>query len=142
MAPNGSVVQYRLDGADRTTKTLTLGNIPAATWANATSLAASVVLEQVDVGYDPASNALLTTIRERFHDASTTATGLLGTPTSGINRLSQVSRSSRRDPPPPVTSTRLPRECESGLSDGSGDRACSTRRPRPTCSRGSTVGFR
>ncbi len=84
MAPNSPVMQYLYDGAGRMTTSLTLGNIPTATWANATSLSDSVVLEQVEMTYDLAGNTLLRTIRQRFHDASTTDTGLLGTPTSGI----------------------------------------------------------
>jgi RHS repeat-associated protein len=84
MAPNGPVMQYLRDGAGRTTTSLTLGNIPDATWANATSLVDSVVLEQVDMTYDPAGNTILTTVRERFHDASPTDMGLLGTPALGI----------------------------------------------------------
>jgi RHS repeat-associated protein len=84
MTPNGPVTQSRFDGAGRMTTSLTLGNIPTATWANATSLVDSVVLEQVDMTYDPAGNTILTTFRQRFHDASPTDTGPLGTPTSGI----------------------------------------------------------
>jgi RHS repeat-associated protein len=92
MAPNGPVSQYRYDGAGRMTFQLTLGNIPGATLANATSLTDSVVLEQVGFEYDPAGNTILTTIRERFHDASTSTTGLLGTPTTGIPaRVSYVA---------------------------------------------------
>jgi RHS repeat-associated protein len=83
-APNGPVTQSRYDGAGRLTTSFTLGNVPAATWATATSLTASLVLEQTEYTYDAASNVILTTNRERFHDASTSAFGSLGTPTSGI----------------------------------------------------------
>ena len=83
-APNGPVSQSRYDGAGRLTGSYTLGNLPAATWANATSLAASLILEQTEYTYDAASNVIQTTNRQRFHDASTTAFGSLGTPTSGI----------------------------------------------------------
>jgi RHS repeat-associated protein len=83
-APNAPVSQSRYDGAGRLTTSLTLGNVPAATWASATSLTASLVLEQTDYTYDAASNVILTTNRQRFHDASTSALGVLGTPTSGI----------------------------------------------------------
>jgi RHS repeat-associated protein len=83
-APNAPVAQYRYDGVGRPTTSFVLGNVPAASWATATSLAASVILEQTEYAYDAASNVILTTNRQRFHDASTTAVGALGTPTSGI----------------------------------------------------------
>jgi RHS repeat-associated protein len=83
-SPNAPVSQSRYDGAGRLTGSYTLGNVPAATWANATSLAASLILEQAEYTYDAASNVIQTTNRQRFHDASTTAFGSLGTPTAGI----------------------------------------------------------
>jgi RHS repeat-associated protein len=83
-APNAPVMQSRYDGAGRMTASYTLGNVPAATWANATSLTASLILEQTEYTYDAASNVILTTNRERFHDAATTLLGSLGTPASGI----------------------------------------------------------
>jgi RHS repeat-associated protein len=83
-APNAPVSQSRYDGAGRLTTSLTLGNVPAATWANATALTASLILEQTDYTYDAASNVILTTNRQRFHDAATSALGVLGTPTTGI----------------------------------------------------------
>ena len=67
--------------------------VPAATWANATSLAASLVLEQTEYAYDAASNVILTTSRQRFHDAAATVMGPLGTPTAGIPaRVSYAGR--------------------------------------------------
>ena len=84
ISPNGPVTQSRYDGAGRLTSSYTLGNVPAATWVNANSLAASLVLEQNEYGYDAAGNTILTVNRQRFHDASTTAYGSLGTPSSGI----------------------------------------------------------
>jgi RHS repeat-associated protein len=83
-APTAPVTQSHYDGAGRLTASFTLGNVPAATWANATSLAASLILEQTDYAYDAASNVILTTNRQRFHDAATSAFGPLGTPTTGI----------------------------------------------------------
>jgi RHS repeat-associated protein len=83
-APNAPVMQSRYDGAGRLTTSFTLGNLPSATWANATSLTASLVLEQTEYTYDAASNVILTTNRQRFHDASSSLLGSLGTPTSGI----------------------------------------------------------
>ena len=84
IAPNGPVTQTRYDGAGRLTSSYTLGNVPTATWANANSLAASLILEQSEYGYDAAGNTILTANRQRFHDASTTAIGSLGTPATGI----------------------------------------------------------
>jgi RHS repeat-associated protein len=88
-APNASVAQSSYDGANRLTTSYTLGNVPSATWANATSLTASLVLEQTEYAYDAASNVILTVNRQRFHDAATTLLGGLGTPASGI--LARVS---------------------------------------------------
>jgi YD repeat-containing protein len=51
-APNAPVSQSRYDGAGRLTTSLTLGNVPAATWTNATSVAALLILEQTDHTYD------------------------------------------------------------------------------------------
>jgi len=83
-APNAPVMQSRYDGAGRLTTSFTLGNVPSANWANATSIAASLILEQTEYTYDAGSNVILTTNRQRFHDASTSLFGSLGTPTSGI----------------------------------------------------------
>jgi RHS repeat-associated protein len=82
--PDGPAVQNRYDGAGRLTASFTLGNVPQKSWDAATSLAAAVVLEQTEYAYDAAGNTLLQTTRQRFHDAIATATGPLGTPTSGI----------------------------------------------------------
>jgi YD repeat-containing protein len=41
-APNGLVMQSRYDGVGRLTTSFTLGNVPAANWATATALTASV----------------------------------------------------------------------------------------------------
>ena len=84
IAPNGPVTQSRYDGAGRLTTSYTLGNVPSATWAKANSLTASLILDQNEYAYDSAGNVILTVNRQRFHDASTTTYGALGTPTSGI----------------------------------------------------------
>jgi RHS repeat-associated protein len=82
--PTSPVVQQRYDGAGRTVASYVLGNVPGTDWASATTLANSVVMEQSETTYDAGGNAILTTSRQRFHDASPTATGALGTPTSGV----------------------------------------------------------
>jgi YD repeat-containing protein len=77
-------MQSRYDGVGRLTTSFTLGNVPAANWATATALTASLILEQTEYTYDAASNVVLTNNRQRFHDVATTLLGSLGTPTSGI----------------------------------------------------------
>jgi RHS repeat-associated protein len=90
--PNGPPTLSRYDGAGRLVATYTLGRMPVATWNAATSLSAAVVLEQHEFVHDAAGNTILETLRQRFHDASPTATGPLGTPTSGIRaRVSFVA---------------------------------------------------
>lgn len=82
--PNGPAGQYRTDGAGRLIQSFTLGNVPSGTWSDANSLSNSVVLEQQESSYDANSNQIQSTTRQRFHDASPTATGALGTASSGI----------------------------------------------------------
>ena len=91
-APNAPVTQNRFDGAGRLSSTYTLGNTPTANWTNATGVTASLILGQTDYTYDAADNLILTTNRQRFHDAATTLLGTLGTPTAGIPaRVSSTS---------------------------------------------------
>jgi YD repeat-containing protein len=47
-SPNSPVMQARYDGASRLTSSFIVGNIPTATWASATSLSTSIVVEQND----------------------------------------------------------------------------------------------
>jgi len=89
IAPNGPVTQNRYDGAGRLTASYTLGNVPTATWANANSLAASLVSEQTEYGYAAAGNAIVTVNRQRFHDAFSTALwpprhAFFGNPSEGV----------------------------------------------------------
>ncbi|MFM7518996.1 MAG: hypothetical protein ACKO9B_00845, partial [Planctomycetota bacterium] len=92
-APGQAMVQYRYDGAGRTASVLVLGNAKALGWSDAVSTAASVVLEQRDTAHDAAGNVILETTRQRFHDASPTALGGLGSPTTGIGaRVSFAAR--------------------------------------------------
>jgi hypothetical protein len=87
--PNGPARQSSFDGAGRLIRSVSLGNLPSGSWADAASLANSVVLEQQDSSYDANGNVILTSQRQRFHDADPTATGALGTASSGIRaRLS------------------------------------------------------
>jgi RHS repeat-associated protein len=89
LLPNGPARQSSFDGAGRLIRSVSLGNLPSGSWADAASLANSVVLEQQDSSYDANGNVILTSQRQRFHDADPTATGALGTASSGIRaRLS------------------------------------------------------
>ena len=45
--PNGPASQFQFDGAGRQILSATLGNVPSGTWADAKTLANSVVLEQL-----------------------------------------------------------------------------------------------
>lgn len=77
-------MQY--DGAGRLTKSYTTdgggdayaGNSGA--WADAQNVTGDIVLEQSETTYDADGNAILSTTRQRFHDA--TDTGELGNPSS------------------------------------------------------------
>ena len=82
--PNGPAMQMRTDGAGRQSNSYVLGNVPSGSWADANSLSASVVLSQSSTSYDNNGNAILTEQRERFHDADPSATGALGSASSGI----------------------------------------------------------
>src|SRR6266849_109605 len=54
----------------------------ATSWSDAGNVTGDTVLEETDRQLDADGNAVLTTTRERDHDA--TGTGALGTPTSGV----------------------------------------------------------
>ncbi|MFQ3649983.1 MAG: RHS repeat-associated core domain-containing protein [Gemmataceae bacterium] len=90
-APGGSVTKYRYDGAGRLLVTFATDGGGDASWADVLSVSGDVVLTQTEYDYDANGNVLLTTRRQRFHDAS--GTGELGTPTSGVAaRVSYVGR--------------------------------------------------
>jgi RHS repeat-associated protein len=82
--PNGPAMQMRTDGAGRQTVSYVLGNIPSGTWADAANVNSAVVLSQQESIYDANGNVIHSIARERFHDADPTATGPLGTASSGI----------------------------------------------------------
>ena len=81
---NGPATQMRTDGAGRGSVAYVLGNIPSGSWSAAGSLSTAIVLSQQELIYDANGNVLQTIGRERFHDADPTATGALGTASSGI----------------------------------------------------------
>jgi RHS repeat-associated protein len=82
---SGAPVQSVHDGAGRLTRTYTLGYMfTPPTWTTASTVGNTIVLSQTEYAYDLNSNPIQTTTRERFHDASVSFFGSLGTPTSGI----------------------------------------------------------
>jgi RHS repeat-associated protein len=88
--PGGHVTKLRYDGADRRVASYTTDGATGAGWAAANTVAGDTVLEQTETLYDADGNALLTTNRQRFHDA--TATGALGDPnTDPKARVSYVA---------------------------------------------------
>ena len=52
-------------------------------WSDADDVSGDIVLSQQEFTYDAASNLILAVNRDRFHDNASTATGELGTPSSG-----------------------------------------------------------
>ena len=82
---SGAPVQSVHDGAGRLTRTYTLGYMfTPPTWTTASTVGNTIVLSQTEYTYDLNSNPIQTTTRERFHDASVSLFGSLGTPTSGV----------------------------------------------------------
>ena len=82
-SPGGLVSKAQFDGVGRTTASFVTDGGGDATYADAFTVTGDTVLSQVEYAYDANSNVILTTSRERFHDA--TGTGALGTPTTGVN---------------------------------------------------------
>jgi RHS repeat-associated protein len=68
------------DGIGRVTAQYTGYNLTDSSYANADSVATDTILEQVETAYDPASNVIQVTTRQRYHNA--TGVGPLGSPSS------------------------------------------------------------
>src|SRR6266849_3086305 len=66
----GVTIEYVIDGGGDTG------------WSDAGNVTGDTVLEETDRQFDAEGNAVLTTTRERDHDAN--GSGALGTPTSGV----------------------------------------------------------
>ncbi|MFO0848770.1 MAG: hypothetical protein U0871_09480 [Gemmataceae bacterium] len=81
-APGGLVTKTAYDGAGRATTAYTADGGGDSGWSDALTVTGDTVLAQAEVTYDANGNVLLTTTRDRFHDAS--GTGALGTPSSGV----------------------------------------------------------
>ena len=80
-SPGGVVSKSEFDGPGRMTKSYTTDGGGDSAYADAGNVTGDIVLTQGEMSYDIGSRVLLTTSRERFHDE--TATGPLGTPTTG-----------------------------------------------------------
>jgi RHS repeat-associated protein len=81
--PGGLVTKMRYDGADRPGVTYSTDGGSGSDWNATNTVSGDIVLEQVETSYDANGNVIETTNRQRFDDA--TATGALGTPTSGTH---------------------------------------------------------
>jgi RHS repeat-associated protein len=88
--PGGLVDKTVYDSAGRPVTEYVSDGGGDSTWADAGNVTGDNVLSQVETTYDANGNVTLTTDRERFHDE--TATGALGTPTTGPKaRVSYVA---------------------------------------------------
>ncbi|MGL4421870.1 MAG: hypothetical protein ACRCZF_14475, partial [Gemmataceae bacterium] len=81
-APGGLVTKTVTDGVGRVTTVSTTDGGGDTAWTDADDVVGDIVLEQAETGYDSNGNILTQTTRQRFHDE--TATGALGTPTTGV----------------------------------------------------------
>ena len=81
-SPGGVVSKSEFDGPGRMTKSYTTDGGGDSAYADAGNVTGDIVLSQSETTYDIGGRVLLTTSRERFHDE--TATGPLGTPTTGV----------------------------------------------------------
>jgi RHS repeat-associated protein len=82
-APSGLWTKDVFDGADRLVTEYTTDGGSGTTWADASTVANDIVLEQTQNVWDGDSNDIETITSQRFDDAGG-ATGPLGTPTSGV----------------------------------------------------------
>jgi RHS repeat-associated protein len=80
--PGGPVVKAAYDGTGRLTTTFASDGGGDAGYADALNVTGDNVLTQTEYQYDGAGNLILSTVRDRFHDA--TGTGGLGTATAGV----------------------------------------------------------
>ena len=83
MRQAGGLVQKMVyDGAGRATASYSTDGGGDSGWGDALNVSGDAVLQQQETTYDKNGNAILSTGRQRFHDES--ATGALGSPTSGV----------------------------------------------------------
>ncbi|MCA9228669.1 MAG: hypothetical protein KDA47_23800, partial [Planctomycetales bacterium] len=81
--PAGSqqFTKFQYDSLGRQVKQFIGYDTDESTFAEAASITDDTILEQIETDYDAAGNAIQTTHRQRYHNA--TGTGELGTPSSG-----------------------------------------------------------
>ena len=79
----GLVTKSIIDGAGRLTKRYQTDGGGDSAWSDADDVSGDIVLNQQEFTYDAAGNLILAVNRDRFHDNASTATGELGTPTTG-----------------------------------------------------------
>jgi YD repeat-containing protein len=82
-AAGGLVTKSVIDGAGRLTKRYQTDGGGDSAWSDADDVSGDIVLNQQEFAYDGADNLILAVNRDRFHDNASTATGELGTPTTG-----------------------------------------------------------
>ena len=89
LSPGGLVQKWAYDAANRQTTAYTTDGggdgtpLQTNSYQGAAGVAGNIVLEQVETQFDSDGNAIFTADRQRFHDDSPSATGALGTPTTG-----------------------------------------------------------
>jgi RHS repeat-associated protein len=81
-SPGGLVQKVVYDSVGRSVVTSSTDGGGDTSWADADDVIGDVVLSQDEMTYDSSGLTLVATHRDRFHDE--TATGSLGTPTSGV----------------------------------------------------------
>ncbi len=81
-APGGLVTKHACDGAGRRTLTSLTDGGGDSSYADASTVTGDIVLEEHHTEYDAAGNAILSTTKQRHHDA--TGTGSLGDANGGV----------------------------------------------------------
>jgi hypothetical protein len=81
-SPGGLVTKAEFNGVGWTTKSFLTDGGGDSAYGDADDVSGDAVLSQTEWTFDKNGNAELVTTRERFHDE--TATGALGTPTTGV----------------------------------------------------------
>jgi RHS repeat-associated protein/uncharacterized delta-60 repeat protein len=91
VSPGAAAKKMFYDGAGRVTKSFTTDAAGDTTYANAQDVADDTVLEQTEYTYDGASNQILVTVRQRFHDASGTGELVNASSSTHCARVSHVA---------------------------------------------------
>jgi RHS repeat-associated protein len=91
--PGGLWTKYSYDGANRPVMEYESDGGSGTTWTDAGTVAGDVVLSQTQSVYDGDGNVIVSITSDRFNTDSDTATGPLGTPTSGVEARVSYSAS-------------------------------------------------